>query len=56
MTTKCEACNGELGNKGPKDGWQLPDGSTVCDDCVKRFLNGFADKLSEENEKQKTDA
>ena len=56
MKIRCEACKCEVGKKGPKDGWQLPDGSTVCDDCVKLFLNGFADKLREENEKQKHDA
>jgi len=27
MKTKCDVCDGELGNKGPKDGWQLPEGA-----------------------------
>jgi len=31
---RCADCGGELGNdSGPKDGWQLDDGRTVCHAC-----------------------
>ena len=37
----CEHCYGKVGEKGPKDGWTLPDGSIVCHECVKLFMRGL---------------
>ena len=42
----CADCGGPIGqDAGPKDGWQLEDGRTVCQRCCSQDLIRFADRL-----------
>lgn len=45
----CDNCGGVVGEVGPKDGWQLPNGSTVCEACVKLWMRGFHDDIEKES-------
>lgn len=43
---RCADCAGPIGqDDGPKDGWQLEDGRTVCQRCCGQDLSRFADCL-----------
>ena len=43
---RCADCGGPIGqDAGPKDGWQLEDGRTVCQRCCGQDLIRFADRL-----------
>ncbi len=43
---RCADCAGPIGlDDGPKDGWQLEDGRTVCQKCCRQDLIRFADRL-----------
>ena len=42
----CADCSEPIGeDDGPKDGWQLEDGRTVCQKCCGQDLIRFADRL-----------
>ena len=48
---RCAACAGPIGlDAGPKDGWQLEDGRTVCQTCCGQDLIRFADRLKAQSE------
>ena len=48
---RCADCAGPIGlDAGPKDGWQLEDGRTVCQRCCGRDLMRFADRLKAQSE------
>ena len=42
--SRCADCGGPIGKTGPKDGWQLDDGRTVCQPCCVRDLQRIAKK------------
>jgi hypothetical protein len=47
---RCADCGAQIGkDKGPKDGWQLEDGRTVCHACCGADFLGFADTLKSAN-------
>ena len=47
----CADCAGPIGlDDGPKDGWQLEDGRTVCQRCCGQDLIRFADRLKAQSE------
>jgi len=44
MNRQCADCGTEIGkDAGPKDGWQLEDGRTVCHACAAVDLKKFAE-------------
>ena len=48
---RCADCGGPIGqDAGPKDGWQLEDGRTVCQKCCRQDLIRFADRLKAQSE------
>jgi len=48
---RCADCAGPIGqDAGPKDGWQLEDGRTVCQKCCGQDLIRFADRLKAQSE------
>ena len=48
---RCADCAGPIGqDAGPKDGWQLEDGRTVCQKCCSQDLIRFADRLKAQSE------
>ena len=48
---RCADCAGPIGqDAGPKDGWQLEDGRTVCQKCCSQDLIRFADRLRAQSE------
>ena len=48
---RCADCAGPIGHDaGPKDGWQLEDGRTVCQRCCGQDLIRFADRLKAQSE------
>ena len=48
---RCADCGGPIGqDAGPKDGWQLEDGRTVCQRCCSQDLIRFADRLKAQSE------
>ena len=48
---RCADCAGPIGqDAGPKDGWQLEDGRTVCQRCCGQDLIRFADRLKAQSE------
>lgn len=48
---RCADCAGPIGlDDGPKDGWQLEDGRTVCQRCCSQDLIRFADRLKAQSE------
>ena len=48
---RCADCEGPIGHDaGPKDGWQLEDGRTVCQRCCSQDLIRFADRLKAQSE------
>ena len=47
----CADCAGPIGlDAGPKDGWQLEDGRTVCQKCCGQDLIRFAERLKAQSE------
>jgi hypothetical protein len=43
---KCADCGGPIGqDEGPKDGWQLEDGRTVCQACCVKDTKAFAEAI-----------
>ena len=47
----CADCREPIGqDDGPKDGWQLEDGRTVCQKCCGQDLIRFADRLRAQSE------
>lgn len=47
----CADCSEPIGeDDGPKDGWQLEDGRTVCQRCCSQDLIRFADRLKAQSE------
>ena len=48
---RCADCAGPIGqDAGPKDGWQLEDGRTVCQRCCGQDLIRFANRLRAQSE------
>ena len=44
--TRCADCGGEIGrDSGPRDGWQLEDGRTVCHKCAVAELRRFTEVM-----------
>jgi len=39
---KCTQCGGVIGqDNGPPDGWQIEDGSTICQSCCVKQLRNY---------------
>jgi formylmethanofuran dehydrogenase subunit E len=44
LSVRCADCGGAVGERGPKDGWQLGDGRTVCQSCCSKHIRQLAER------------